>query len=312
MAGRGRPSKEGRVSSLVRLMALSSASPTGRTSVARAASELGVTPETVRELVYELSTIGVRDSGARLPIALDGDDILYLGTDDLLPPVRLTEDEALALSYLLQTLDISPSLRSALESALFPPAEGDTTEGNLLASNTVRGKAQALLVEACDLGIRCAISYCKPDGAKSSRTVDPIGVEERNGSSYLLAWDIEAQAERRFRMDRIETVAYTEDSAERHDASFPDVQESISQAGTSAKVVFASRSDLEVLDEAALSHVREQTDGTVSAELAVADPGWLYRRVLSSAGRVKIVSPEKLREGLVSYAGVLLGRQRRS
>ena len=327
---RGRPSKDAHLNHLINLMVLLASAPNGKMPAEQAAKRLGVGKRELEQLVYELSTLSVQDTGARVPVLLEDGELAYAGTGCPVAPARLTADEALALSCALSSLEIEPELASKIAGALFPVDECEQERGEraprrdgssrvslpsqLVASAAPRGSLYARIAEACDVGIRCVIRYRKPgDQAARDRVVDPLSLAEERGCIYLLAWDTSADGERRFRLDRIEDLRFTEESAERHAGGGTSIRQSLGAEGERVALHVDDPAQAAGLPWAGVAHVRKQADEPGAEVIVnVTDRRWLYRRVLASGGSIEIESPEDVRRGLAPFAEELLADQRRS
>lgn len=312
----GRPSNARRIDNLLTLMGLLSTAPGGRLPLATAADELGITVEEAEGLAYELSTLAVRSSGLRAAVTVEHGTIIYQGADELLPPIRLTADETLVLSHILGALDIDAELQDALSDALLPIGAEETAAAKKLVSSTAaRGNVYSSLVEAIDLGIRCSILYRKASGDPMSgklRTIDPLALSEEKGATYLRAWDVERDAMRTFRLDRIESLSFTDTSVERHGEARENLHDTLSASGVRTRLRFEQASAAESLSWAGISRIEHMDDGSAEVEVFVTDPSWLYRNVLAAEGSIEIVSPADMRAGLAAYAQTLKEGQRRS
>ena len=54
------------------------------------------------------------------------------------------------------------------------------------------------------------------DTRPRERLIDPLRIATHGDQTYLIAWDVEVDAQRSYRMDKIEGLALTDDSVERH------------------------------------------------------------------------------------------------
>ena len=88
----------------------------------------------------------------------------------------------------------------------------------------------------------CSIFYVKNTGcllytSPRERLIDPLRIATHGDQTYLLAWDIEVDGQRSYRIDKIEGLSLTEDSVERHAPSTASLHDSLSQAEQSAKLL---------------------------------------------------------------------------
>jgi predicted DNA-binding transcriptional regulator YafY len=178
------------------------------------AERLEVTPRTLRRDVDKLRSLGYpvhSTSGAA--------GGYQLGPGATLPPLLLDDDEAVAVAVGLRTAasgtvtgieeasvralsklqQVLPSrLRrrvTALQSFILPLA----TTGP-----TVDAEALSAIAGACRDNEKLRFSYHSRDGAPSKREVEPHRLVHTGRRWYLVAWDLERNNWRTFRVDRIE------------------------------------------------------------------------------------------------------------
>lgn len=178
------------------------------------AERLGVTTRTLRRDVDRLRELGyVVDAE---PGAAGG---YSLGRGQVLPPLLLDEEEALAVTVSLVTAaanglaaDAESALRALgkLEDVLPPALRRRSRE--LRASVEVVGQervdAEVLsrAAEATRRHQRLRFHY-ETDGRASDRWVEPHHLVARDQHWYLLAWDVDRSDWRTFRLDRASAAA---------------------------------------------------------------------------------------------------------
>ncbi len=178
------------------------------------ASRLGVSTRTIRNDVGRLRELGY-PVDARPGVAGG----YRLGTHGALPPLLLDDEEAVAVAVGLRTAasgsiagieetavralaklqHVLPSrLRhrvSAFQSyALSVPARGPQVDPDVLTTIAV----------ACRDHQRLRFDYRSHSGATSRRSTEPYRLVNDQRRWYLLAWDLERDAWRTFRVDRID------------------------------------------------------------------------------------------------------------
>jgi predicted DNA-binding transcriptional regulator YafY len=179
------------------------------------AAEMGVTARTVRRDVDKLRSLGYpvdSSSGA--------EGGYQMGAGAQMPPLLLDDDEAVAVFVgLRQIAGVGEAAVRALgKMEQLLPARLVGRVGALqsvvvtgAASAAVDGKLLALLAGACrDLrGVR--FRYTDHGGKISTRRVEPFKLVLAEGRWYLVAWDVDREAWRTFRADRIAGKATTEE-----------------------------------------------------------------------------------------------------
>jgi predicted DNA-binding transcriptional regulator YafY len=181
---------------------------------AELATRLGVTTRTIRNDVDRLRRLGY-PVDARPGVAGG----YRLGTGGALPPLLLDDDEAVAVAIGLRTAasgsiagieetsvralaklqQVLPSrLRhrvSAFGSHMLPtPSPGPQVDPDVLT----------VIASACRDRERLRFDYRTHSGATSRRSVEPYRLVNDRRRWYLVAWDVDRDAWRTFRVDRVE------------------------------------------------------------------------------------------------------------
>jgi predicted DNA-binding transcriptional regulator YafY len=178
------------------------------------AARLGVTTRTVRNDVDRLRRLGY-PVDARVGVAGG----YRLGTGGALPPLLLDDEEAVAVAVGLRTAasgsiagieetsvralaklqQVLPSrLRGRISafqsSTLSMPSPGPRVDPDVLT----------VIASACRDHERLRFDYRAHSGAASRRSVEPYRLVNDRRRWYLAAWDLDRDAWRTFRVDRIE------------------------------------------------------------------------------------------------------------
>ena len=178
------------------------------------AARLGVTTRTIRTDMDRLRRLGY-PVGARPGVAGG----YRLGTEGVMPPLLLDDEEVVAVAVGLRTAasssiagieetsvralaklqQVLPSrLRhriSAFQSSTVPmPSQGPRVDPDVLT----------VIASACRDHDRLRFDYRDHSGAATRRTTEPHRLVSDRRRWYLVAWDIDRDAWRTFRVDRIE------------------------------------------------------------------------------------------------------------
>jgi proteasome accessory factor C len=232
-------------------------------------------------------------------------------------PVRLTRPEAVAL-YLRGTellgapgLPEADALRSALDKiaeGLGPEALGELNVevgevgGHLGPLESVR--------RAVEAGERIEIDYYSATRDQvTTRSVDPEQVFSAIGNWYVVAWDHRSDAERLFRVDRIQQVRPTGRSFTPRGL-----------AGTGRELYSRSEEDIPVrlhlgpgarwvAEYYEVDKVMERRDG-LEVTLPTKDLAWVAKLVLRLGGQARVLAPQDLRTLAGSVAEKTLARYR--
>ncbi|HEX5587598.1 MAG TPA: WYL domain-containing protein [Acidimicrobiia bacterium] len=147
----------------------------------------------------------------------------------------------------------------------------------------------------------------------TTRVIDPWRVFHAFGAWYVAAWCHRAGAERLFRVDRVRAVRAT-------GVAFDPSEHAGSFDGDTADLVYRPRPDdlrvtLRLAPEAAWvvesyphESVRERAKGQLDVVLAVSEPAWLERLLLTLGERATIIAPREARGMAAAAATRVLAR----
>ncbi|GIO93850.1 helix-turn-helix transcriptional regulator [Paenibacillus lactis] len=184
-------------------------------TVRELADEFGLSTRTITRDLQELSELGI-------PIySIQGRGGGYkLLQDRMLPPISLSESEAIAMFFACQSLDYFGSLPfgEGAESALqkfyhYLPADIkeqiDRLDGRIMLWSPYRSMAPGILqtlMQAIMTGEVVTMEYNSGNGA-AKRDIQPIGLYTSSGYWYCPAYCFEREDIRQFRADRILSAA---------------------------------------------------------------------------------------------------------
>ncbi|MGH8774353.1 MAG: helix-turn-helix transcriptional regulator [Jiangellaceae bacterium] len=177
------------------------------------AERLGVTTRTIRNDVARLRHLGY--PVAATPGAAGG---YRLGAGAKLPPLLLDDDEAVAVAVGLRTAaggfvagieETSVSALAKLEQVL-PSRLRHRVNALQTATVPIRGGGPTVdpavltaIAATCRDHERLRFDYRSHDGAESMRTVEPYRLAHTGRRWYLVAWDVDRDDWRLFRVDRV-------------------------------------------------------------------------------------------------------------
>jgi predicted DNA-binding transcriptional regulator YafY len=176
---------------------------------------LGVSPRTLRRDVDRLRELGYPVDTTR---GTGGGYQLSAGTR--IPPLLLDDEEAVAIAVGLRTAaggavsgieETSVQALAKLQQVLPPKlrrrvdALADATETTVFPSRQPRIPADTLVAvaQACRGREQLRFGYAAADGTETSRLVEPHRLVARGRRWYLVAWDLQRDAWRTFRVDRL-------------------------------------------------------------------------------------------------------------
>lgn len=276
--------------------------------------EHGISREQTIEILEMLQGLADEQTGSHIALDLRNESIFLSGDAGRLDPVRLTPAESLALRRVLTHCKIPDDVRERVESALCSSIRGAGERGDLdrlMGGDRLLGGFYPIISEAIAFGARLEISY-RAEGEDEPRTriVDPMLIEVSGDAAYLVAWNIEKDAQRSYRLDRIAGAALTDDSIESHALSPCSAAESLRAHGESAELRFKDPSVLALRDWEGIhrDETRDAEDGTVITRVSYTSKPWLFSQIVASGGAIEIVDPTELRIELASWARDLAAR----
>lgn len=232
-----------RVSRMLTLLAYLRTKPDG-VSLQEAGADLGMAPQQVltdARILLNWCSLPGQGIDDFIDIEFTDSSVRLINAQGLDRPLRLTAEEALAISVAARSLASIPGIASpevlestieALEAAAIPGFSSASTHVGARPSGGVETAAMAQATDALERGRAMRLSYLSPARDEiSERTVDPIAIRRRQESHYLLAWCRKAEAMRSFRLDRIVDSEVLEEPAQTHDHTVPDDYEPVPSAG---------------------------------------------------------------------------------
>lgn len=234
-------------------------------------------------------------------------------------PVRLTSDEAVALTVALRALAELPGLveADAVTSALAKLEQ--LGAGRAESANAVRvaaadpapalGAVRQALDESRQLWIRY---YTASRDTVTERTVDPIRLLVTDGHAYLEAYCQLAVGIRHFRVDRIDQVRVLDDPAQPPLWVDSDVPDRVFHPDpqTPAATVLLAPAARWVAEYYPVEHQRDLTDpdlpGWIEVRIRSGSDDWLIRLVLSLGGDAVLADRPDLAAEVAARAAAAL------
>jgi proteasome accessory factor C len=285
--------------------------------VSEAAADLGVGEKQLREDLELLWVCGLPGYGPGdlIDMALDGDHVTISHDAGIDRPLRLTQDEALALVVALRMLAETPGTgsRDVIERALakIENAAGDLADAPVAVKLPANAEKLDRIRAAVEGGRALEITYyTAARDETSSRVVDPMRVVMVGGRAYMEAWCRRAEAVRMFRVDRIDAFAPLEEAS----APPPSAQPQDVTAG-----VFRPTPDLPLVTLRIGRHSRWITEYYPVEEvrrdgpgdqwvvtMRVTDLGWAQRLLFGLGPDVVVVGPPELLDRIRAQAAAAL------
>lgn len=291
------------------VLAAISNTPGRRMRASDLARDLSITEAQLEEIISLIQTLADRATGARVVITNESGMISLLGDAGIMAPMRLTPDEGAVVQQVLTRHRLDPDVRSRIERALGSVSNGGAQLATHMAADPMFGGFYQTIIEALQDGARLALTYRSlKDNQPRERLVDPGFIELGNEAAYLLAWDVTADEQRRYRLDRISDARVTDDSVTRHPFTREAVHDALARGGQATRLRFASRQLAEQTGWAGIDfeHGAEDADGSFIASVFYTDETWLFDHILAAGGAITILEPRELTTQLSRRASELL------
>jgi proteasome accessory factor C len=271
--------------------------------VAEAAADFGVSERTLREDLELLWVCGLPGYGPGdlIDMALDDTTVTISHDAGIDRPLRLTQDEALALVVALRMLAETPGTgnRDVIERALakIEAAAGDQADAPVTVRMPGNEKRLAEFRTVVEGGHALRITYYTATRDETTdRVVDPMRMVMVDGRAYLEAWCRRAEGTRMFRVDRID--AYTEldePSLPPEEAVPHDVSEGVFRPGPDLELVTlrVGRGSRWITEYYPVEEVTRTGDEWV-VTMRVTDLGWAQRLLLGLGPDVTVLGPPEL------------------
>ncbi|PSK92982.1 putative DNA-binding transcriptional regulator YafY [Haloactinopolyspora alba] len=303
---------------VLRLLALLQRRPSW--TATELATELGVTDRSVRRDVERLRALGY-------PVqATPGVGGGYqLGSGTRMPPLLLDDDEAIATAVSLR-LAAGGTVAGAGEAALRALAKLDQMMPRRLGAEVraVHGATATLvgpgveidaellvtLARACRDAVRVRFRYATRDGDQAERTVEPVRMVATGRRWYLMAWDVDRDDWRTFRLDRMrEVVATTWRFPPReHPDPVAYVQTSVAESPYRHLARVRLRAPARRVRELVppqVGRVEDGHDGWCVLVVGGQDPDWIAMHVAHLGFEAEVLEPPELRQAAARLAGHL-------
>ncbi|GLZ00630.1 WYL domain-containing protein [Actinoplanes sp. NBRC 103695] len=284
-------------------------------AVADAAAGLGITEQQLRadlELLWVCGLPGY-GPGDLIDMVLDGDRVTITYDAGIDRPLRLTQDEALALVVALRMLAETPGTgnRDVIERALakIESAAGDLADAPVSVRLPANAERLDRIRAAVDRGHALHLTYYTATRDETTeRTVDPMRMLMVGGKAYLEAWCRRAEATRMFRIDRIDAWSELDEAARPPAEATPaDVSDGVFHPGPELPLVTlrVGRGSRWITEYYPVESVRPDGDEWL-VSMRVTDLGWAQRLLSSVGPDVTVTGPPELLERIRAQATTAL------
>ncbi len=276
------------------------------------ADRLKVSPRTLRRDVERLRTLGYPVHADR---GLDGG--YQLGTGTKLPPLLLNDDEAVAIAIGLRTAASQPitgiaessmgaliKIGQLLSAPLQRQVESITAvvdSAPSFATDTVALATLTTLARASRDSEHARFDYRGAGADVSQRHVEPHHVVPLDRRWYLLAWDLDREDWRTFRLDRIDDPRSTSRRFTPRPLPAADpttyIRQTIATLRSVHHVVLVVDTPIEVVQRhlGPWGSATKQGAKTTRIEMNIPDLGWAVMMLAVLNADIRHVEPPELR-----------------
>jgi proteasome accessory factor C len=284
----------------------------------RLRTDLQLTDTELREDIDVLNVVNFGGGSYVLYAEVLGDDTIEVDPepygDNFAKPARLLPLEAKALVAAIDLIgDHLPqgSLASARDKIVEALGRDPATDG--LQITTASGDdseiAGVMSQAIVDRRLLRLDYYKENEDEFTTRRVEPYQLLNGQEGWYVHCWDLDRDATRSFRLDRIREAEILDEEFEPRPGIEPDVQgwprTGQVPASRPARVWISperarwAREDRRV--------VEDLSDGAVIVEVQYAGEDWLVRQILEEAGDAAVLEPDEAREAVLHAAEALAG-----
>lgn len=254
-----------------------------------------------------------------IDVIIEDGRVTILMADYFGRPLRLTRAEAIAL-YLegsAAAAQLAPDPDAAIRRALTKLATGlgDEAIQRLAASVALDASIPPPVIDALAAAVdqrrRIRFTYfAASTGESSDRLVEPEQVFCDRGNWYVVAWDVDADAERLFRVDRVRDVV-DGGAAFRPRGLAGAGRDLYTRGADDVLVRLRLRPGAAwVAEYYAVDDVGTDDDGTMTVTIAAGNLYWVERLLLRLGGDAEVIEPAALTRRVADLAATVAARYR--
>ena len=283
--------------------------------ISEAAADLDISEKQLREDLELLWVCGLPGYGPGdlIDMALDGDRVTISHDAGIDRPLRLNQDEALALVVALRMLAETPGTgtRDVIERALakIESAAGDLADAPVAVKLPANAEKLDQVRAAVEGGHALRMTYYTAARDETTeRVVDPMRVLMVGGRAYLEAWCRRAEATRMFRVDRIDAFTELDEPSRPPVEAVPhDLSAGVFRPGPELPLVTlrVGRGGRWITEYYPVEEVRRAADEWI-VTMRVTDLGWAQRLLAGLGPEVTVVGPPELIERIREQATAAL------
>jgi predicted DNA-binding transcriptional regulator YafY len=278
---------------------------------------LQVTEQELRQDIDVLNVVNFGGGSYVLYAEVQGDQIEVDPEpygDNFARPARLLPLEAKALAAAIDLIGEhlpEGSLASARQKIVDALGQDPAEEGLQITTAKGDDSEVARVVSSAITSQRLLrIDYYKENEDEfTERTIEPYKLANGQEGWYIHSYDLEKDAPRSYRLDRIREATVLDDSFERRPGIEPDVHGwlatgEVPSSRTARIWVSPERARWAREDRRV---VEELEDGAVIVERTYASHEWLAREILKEGGDAVVLEPDEARQAVLEAAEALAG-----
>ena len=318
-----RPERFARLVALAGIL-IQSARADARPRVGEVCERLQITEQELREDLDVLNVVNFGGGSYVLYAEIQGQEIEVDPepySDNFARPARLLPLEAKALIAAIDLLgDHLPegSLASARQKIVAALGDDPSHEGLQIAPPVGDDEEMSRTINRAIVDSRLvSLEYYKENEDEFTvRTVEPYALINGREGWYVFSYDLDREATRHFRLDRIKSAKLSRKTFEPRPEVDPTAdlegwpRTGAVPASRVARVWVSPERARWERERRAVSE--ELADGALIVELPFAGVQWLVREVMKEAGDAAVLEPEDARTAVHDAAKALAGRRRRT
>jgi proteasome accessory factor C len=287
-------------------------------TLTQTAEHFGISVETLTKDLWQLVLCGLPGYGPDQLVDIDfwDDDRIWVHDPQTLTvPMRISSDEAVALSIALRRMNQIPGVaeKDTINRLI---AKMDAVTGSaisVVATSSEEQTAQSKLIESAlanNLSLNFEYSTAKDEHAR--RNVTPMRVFSVDDYLYLTAWCEQAEAVRSFRFDRMADVRSGEPLSRAEVDSTTEVFGLADLALAPTALVRIDPAIAWVTEETWVTRMPDRpgslTDGQILISVPYLSKDWLIRWILSMAGAATVLEPTAYAREISELVAESMGR----
>lgn len=281
-----------------------------------AAAHFGISPRELTSILEIAVCCGIPGyyGGDLIDIDIWGDNIYVYTAQGLEKPLRLTPAERAALTLALEHVDKVPGLanHAAVRSVLAKltgqqtaPSEATDT---VVSTGGIPGVTETLSNAIADRRV-LTLDYLRGTGELTvGRRVLPYRLIIRKGFAYLIAWSLDAQELRQFRLDRIVQLRPDTLWEGEEPLQTTDIERYCADDEAAKEALVTLRHDAVWLAELLGITITESNSSTLYGVLPYFTDAWLLRTAQRYTDYMVVCQPEHIEKTVVDRTMQALAR----